>query len=130
MPPTFPSTHLPPYIVIKILLAVFPMLYSHSHNYYVTTNLYFLFPSSFFTQPLSGFFLVFAINLYKCGGCGWYFYYDFNSMTFFWITCFYIFIGHFCFPLEISVQFFYGVFLFLNVLNLCQTLLVFQLCYR
>ena len=50
-PPDISSTQLAPYIVITILLTIFPMLYFTSCDYFVTTNLYFLI-SSFF-QPVS-----------------------------------------------------------------------------
>ena len=44
-----------PYIVIRILLTSFPMLYFRSHNYSVTTNLYFLILSPFSPIPATPF---------------------------------------------------------------------------
>ena len=43
--PNKSSTHLTPYIVITILLTIFPMLYFNPHDHSVTTNLYFSIPS-------------------------------------------------------------------------------------
>ena len=42
---------LAPYIVITVVLTVFPMLYFASHDHFITTNLYFSIPSPFSPSP-------------------------------------------------------------------------------
>ena len=49
--PLTSNTHLAPYIVIAILLIIFPALSFTSPMYFVTTNLYFLIPSPFSPSP-------------------------------------------------------------------------------
>ena len=53
--PNISSTHLVPYIVITVLLSIFPMLYFTSPWLFVTANLFFLIPSPFLPSPLPAF---------------------------------------------------------------------------
>ena len=51
--PSKSCIHLSSYIVIRVVLTIFPMLYLHPHDYFVITNPYFLISSLFSPIPLT-----------------------------------------------------------------------------